>query len=317
MSVRILAVLLTLTMISAADAAKVSVRTPVLVKANAMIRLGDIASITGASKQDVERLAAVEVATAPPPGLSRSIDLQYVKIRIKSTYGDPAKLVIDAPAKVVVTGRCMTVKGEDLKAAARDYLLASLPVDNKRYEVEINRCPSDAVIPEGKMELQLDTPRVTGVTGPRSVGISILVDGKQKTRISVFAEVKAFAEVLVAKTSIPQKTAVSESNTSWEVRDVSRLRSPLTKDFDTSAVVAARSIQAGTVITQDMVTGPSAVENGSPVTIVVQSSSIRLCAKGTAVQSGKAGDTIRVRGPFGAGELRATVLEPGIVEVRI
>ena len=144
------------------------------------------------------------------------------------------------------------------------------------------------------------------------------MDGANAASTSVALRVKAVAEVLTATADIHQNDPLTDKNTSWEKRDITTISTPITKssDADASERIAHRSLKAGTVITSSDAELPPAVHKGDSVNLVVRCGNVTLRATGEARQDGHIGETVRVFSGVSQGDLRARVVEPGLVEIR-
>ena len=106
---------------------------------------------------------------------------------------------------------------------------------------------------------------------------------------------KIYREVAVATNSISTASPISRQHYSIERRDVTAY--PENDLLATSEIIgstARRSIQKGTIITRASLTESGGIRRGAPATIIVQSGSVIIRTRGSALNDAVLGETVRV-----------------------
>lgn len=312
-----LAVVLTLSVPAFAGTVSVTVQPSASVRPLQMVKLGEIATVTGA-KADVERLNQVDIARSAVPGAARQVSQEWIKARLACAGYDARAVTFKAPSTVILMSESQPVKGLEIIEAAKQYVMSQLSMSDISYTLTETGSQPDIVVPTGKLELIAEQSNRTMGPGRQQITVNVLVDGALYTKKSVGLNLKASGNVLVATRSIKAKEPLTASNTRLEVRDIPSASfgyvSALAEDNDR---VASRSISAGTVITADMLATRPAVSKGDSVIVSVKSRGVKVVVKGVAAEDGCVGDSIKVSVPTTKEHIQATVTRPGLVEVII
>ncbi|MCL5105768.1 MAG: flagellar basal body P-ring formation chaperone FlgA [Armatimonadetes bacterium] len=319
-SVRIFLILtgvLALRIAAHSAAAKVVLRPESEVQAAHAVTLRDIASISGPQAL-VGKIGEIQVSAGPLAGERRTVDASYIRLKLGAINTSvPVKLV--GPDKITVMGKCARISSSQLADEAKMFLTSQLPSDDTTYEVEVDRQPREIVVPAGS-RVEVKPRLLTSAVrcGLNTIGVDVVVDGKNEASTSVALRAKSVAETLVATGDIRQGEALSEKNTSWEKRDITKISSAITRSSGTDAVerIARRGIKSGSIITTSDADLPPAVRKGDTVNLVVRCGNVTLRATGEAKQDGRIGESVRVFSTVSQGDVRARVIEPGIVEIR-
>ncbi|MHB9035452.1 MAG: flagellar basal body P-ring formation chaperone FlgA [Armatimonadota bacterium] len=296
--------------------AKVTLRPESEVQPAHAVKLQDIACIE-APRELAARIGDISVGSGPLPGQRRSVGSDYIKVKLKTARLEKDVKLI-GPKKVDIVGMCIKLSADELSEQVKAFVADQLPKDGMTYEVETDRAPREIVIAQGG-DVQV-RPRLMSTTlrpGVNTVVVDVLVDGKTAATTSTALTVKAVAEVMVATGTIRQGEALTPSNTTWERRDVTRNRDVVVHS-DAEACqdwIARRTIQSGSVITSQSVEQAPTVKRGDTVSLVVKCGNVILHTTAEVKQDGRAGDTIRVQSAVSKSEVRARVVEPGLVEI--
>lgn len=128
--------------------------------------------------------------------------------------------------------------------------------------------------------------------------------------------VKVFAEVVVLARPVARGHAFTAEDLRLQNLDLAQ--QPAGVFTDASQVLGKLStgaFAAGTALRADQVRAPLAVNYGQPVRILFQGEGFRVSSEGRALGNAAVGESVQVRAASGR-MLRATVREPGVVEVR-
>lgn len=312
-----LTIILALLATALSAATTITIRPSSSVKPSQMVKLGEIATVTG-TKSDVERLNQVDIARSALPGSARQVTPEWIKTRLACAGFDPKTITIKAPTTVIMVSASQQVKGTDIVEAAKQYITSQLSQTDITYTLSETGTQPDIVVPTGKLELAVEQTGRAMSPGRQQVSVDVLIDGSIYAKKTVGLNLKASGPVLVASQAIKAKEPLTASNTRVEQRDIpSASAGYLSAAPDDNARIASKSISAGTAITRDMLAARPAVSKGDPVIIAVRSNGVKVVVKGTASQDGLIGDSVRVSLPSTREQIQATVTQPGLVEVRI
>ncbi|HYL79847.1 MAG TPA: flagellar basal body P-ring formation chaperone FlgA [Candidatus Acidoferrum sp.] len=259
------------------------------------IRLGDIADIRGRDAALTERLRRIEVGRAPLPGLSRTLDLNYLKARLRLQQVDPESLVLDAPSAVSVTTQSQRVSGADLEAAVRQFILQAREPDAASLSISVTSAPPDLVLAAGSLELKVKGRPARELAGSFSVPVEVWVDGAAVRSVSIPVRVSVLFDVLVAARPIGRHEPLTADLVRVERREVAAGQEPLHELGAIHGQRAMRGILPGQPILAAMLELPPLVRRGEVVLLTIEGRGLRAVAQGEAREEGKAGQVIRVR----------------------
>ena len=260
------------------------------------IRLGEIADIQGKDSGLTERLRTLEVARAPLPGLTRTLDVNYLKARLRHGQVDLAALVLDVPSVVTVTTDSQQVAGADMVAAVQDHILAARPEDASRLSVRpTGALPASLIVPAGTLEIKVRTRPPAELNGTVSATVEAWVDGVLTRSLSVSVRLGILSEVLVAARPIGRAQFIGADDVRVESREVAAGQEPLRAPGGAIGRHATRNIGAGEIILASLVNDPPLVRRGDIVLLTAEGRGVRAVAHGEAREDGKAGQVIRVR----------------------
>jgi flagella basal body P-ring formation protein FlgA len=278
----------------AAEPVLISLRAESTIR-GAGIRLGDLADIQGGDPALVMRLRAVEVGRTPLPGLSRTLDLPYIKARLRLAQIDLAGLTWDVPPAVTVVAASQRVTGGDLAAAAREQVHALRAAEGTPASIQPTAIPPDLILPAGTLELKARVRPGAELTGTVPVAVEVWVDGVQVRSLSVGVKVVPLVEVLVAARLIPRHTLLGPEDVKVERRPLGTGTEPLREPAAALQQRALRTISPGEPILATLLEFPPLVRRGEIVTLTVQGPGLVAVTQGEAREDGKAGQIIRVR----------------------
>jgi flagella basal body P-ring formation protein FlgA len=259
------------------------------------IRLGDVADIKGPDPVLVARLRAVEIGRAPLPGLSRALDLPYIKARLRLARVDPETFTWDVPAVISVVAASQRLTGSELVAAAREQVEALRAADAGSASIQPAVLPPDLTLPDGALELKARVRPGTELSGTVPVTVEAWVDGTQVRALSVALKVVPLAEVLVAARLIPRATLLTPEDVRVDQRGLVAGIEPLREPAAVLGQRAMRTIFPGELILHTLLEFPPLVRRGDIVTLTVQGPGLMAVTQGEAREDGKAGQVIRVR----------------------
>jgi len=300
-----------------AGQAKVSLKGQVQVKSDGMVRLSDISTIQGTIAQK-HAIGDVIVLVSPKPGCTKTIDMDYVQRKLDSVRLKNVQL--DGASEVTIEGECVHIEAADLLEQAKSYLTGLLPVlSNGTYSVTVVKEPDELVIPVGsKVEvlprLMFSEPRI----GPNYILLDVKVDGKVMGTARATLRAAVMVEALTASATIRKGEVISTGNTSLRQVEAVNGKEYLGSDLFSGQepVVSARTIMPGSVICSSDVTSQLAVKKGDVVTLIVRCGSVKLATSAEAKEGGCRGDNITVRSEISTADVRAKIIEPGMVEIK-
>ncbi len=294
---------------------RIEIGSPVDVR-SAVVRLGDIARISGAPGNVAGRLSGLEIGMAPLPGKERTLSLAIVRVRLRQAGFDPDDMVIVSPTTIVVRARATRVPAGAIAAAVRDYMKVKMPWGERDAEVAVLLEPGDEVLaPEGEVSIKVEALPTTRFIGSTSVRVTVLVDKKAYRAFPVRVRVDVAKALVVAARTIEKHEMIMPSDVRLETRDLARV--PEDVAFDPAAVVgmrASHTIPAGRPVARSSVEPPPIVRKGDAVTIEAVLAGVVVRSPGEALEDGCEGARIRVRNTSSGAIIRAKVVSAKVVQ---
>ncbi len=279
------------------------------------IQLGEVSEIRGQDPILLERLRQVEIGRAPLPGLTRTLDLGYLKARLRLQRIDPETLVLDAPPAVSVTTASRQVLGADLVRAVRQHILDAREADAENLGIRVTSPPPDLTLPAGFLELKVKPRPATELAGSFSIPVEIWVEGMLIRSVNVAVRVSALFEIVVAARPIARGEMLTPAAIRKERREVGLAQETLRDPEAVEGWRALRAIAPGEPILATLLELPPLVRRGEMVQLTIEGRGLRAIARGEAREDGKAGQVIRVRNLASGRDVYGQVEAGGIVRV--
>lgn len=258
--------------------------------ADRVVRLGDIASITGLPADQADSLARAVVAFAPMPGTSRPVPIQTIRMRVLSEGFLPGEIRMVGASAPVVRRRGQRIEPAVLERAVLDEL--SRMVDESTA-LQVTRIPATGILPVGDARITVQAP--ARMERNFYVPVTVAV-GDEQTTVQVSVTATQLVAVLTATRRIERGEVLGAGDV--VVRSVNRFDAPrgaLVALPDVLGSAAVRPILPGMVLAEGMIEKPSAVQRGERVRLVSALGSLEVSVAAEALESGAHGQRIRVR----------------------
>lgn len=149
-----------------------------------------------------------------------------------------------------------------------------------------------------------------------SIRLTINCSDDPGWRVNVRAEVGLRLPVAVLDRSLPRNHVLTENDITFQEKNIADLRQGYFLDADAVAGTSlVRSLNSGHTLTHRNVEVPTMIQRGDSVSILAQSGGMMVSMEGTALADGAHGRQISVRNNSSGQEIRAWVVDRGVVEV--
>jgi len=281
----------------------ISLSTHVVVDAK-VVRLSDIF-------QGVVEHGDSVVAYAPRLGGRSTFDsrwLHRVALAYKLNWRPSSNM-----DRVVIERASRLIRREEVESILHTYMVGE-GVDPSSQAVLSNRAMRLYLPANSDQSLAIDQMSLDQSSGRFTAMMSWGTAADERMRIS--GRVQRMTEVPVLTNRIMRGDLISKSDIEWITIPESRLSRTTLIDIDQIVGMAAkRAIQPGKSIAQNDLRRPLLVNRGETVTMVLNTPSMQLSAKGRALQSGSNGDTIRISNLQTSTVIDAVVTGSGQVRV--
>jgi flagella basal body P-ring formation protein FlgA len=180
--------------------------------------------------------------------------------------------------------------------------------DGAEWEVHLSRPWAPITVPGEPLDLAITEPAPNRITSSSIFRFELRSGQKVIGSYQVAAQVRLWAEVVVAQRGLNRGTPVLEAALGHERRDLLQLRNPLTDlPANAAAFEIAESVQAGAALHQRAVRLRPVVFRGQTAEAVVREGSMIISQKVEVLEEGVPGQMIRVRNLQSRRELRGKV----------
>ena len=268
------------------------------VAAGPVVTLGDIFENTGDA-------ASIAVATAPAPGMRKSLSVAALMniARSNGLNWSPPR----GRRMIVVTGAGRTVAREDILNALRRTLGNETGSD---LDIALSeRLAPIAVGPEEEIDLAVDILSYDRVTGRFSARVSA---NAAAAPVTLRGRAYPVSEVPVLTRNIARGETIEPDDIAMVWQRSSRLgRNVITDAALLVGMAARRSLRAGRIVRSNDVETPKIVAKGDLVSLVFIRGALQLTAIVRALESGAEGDIVRVVNPRSRKIVEMIVTAPG------
>lgn len=285
---------------------------------NDTIRLGDIAKISGAGDEVVQRLKTISLGYAPNVGSIREIERAKIELAIRAAGFAAADVRLEMPSRILIKRGGQKVGAELLREAVETAILPNFSASGAKAQIVRLDLPESIEIPAGKVSIKASAPNFIGnLTAPFSVPLEIRVDERVVKRLNATVNIEVSAIVFVAAKNLVSGANLSEADVQPENRRLEKMPSNYFRDRkNLRGAVLLKNLAAGAEITRDAVVAGIVVKTGDLIRIVGESGKTKIIIAGEARASGRVGDRIPVKNLQSNAVLQAVVVDEGVVQVR-
>ena len=302
--------------LSAGAEIKVTIDSPDPV-GGSMVRLGDIATISGDDKSLINTLSQLELDQAPLPGRKRLMKSVYIAMKIKGLLPEMYPLEVVAPELVEIRSQGQVVAGESLSEKAIEYIYSEKGWDKSDAIVKVLKNPRDEYLPPGRIDYEYNILS-RQAWGRIPCRIDMYMENEKIRSVPVVFEVSKYGEVCVAAEDMKVGDAIGKGSIVLERRElrIQDIQEEVLTSLDqTLGKEVRRYIREGAVITRRCLCSPDAVNRNDETNIIASFGNVKITARGIARESGAVGDIIQVEFPRTKQLIMGKVIAPKTVSL--
>jgi len=278
-----------------------------------IVHLGDLARLEGPSAR---ALAGVEIGRAPAPGATRSFAGATILAILREQVLDLDRVRYRIPTLVRVHRRAQEVSAAALRAIVEDYMqqqATTMDGDMLLRQVDI---PAPVGLPVGPFTTQVTPVQANPAAGTTRLLVEFLQDQRVTGSATVTAHLAVFGDVWIARRAIPPGDIIGEGDVVAERRDVAALpRGAVTRAQDAVGKEARVGIPMLAPLRHDQLQQPVVVRRGDVVTLLAESSGLRITTKGEVREDAPRNAQVRVWNVASRKEVVGRVVDTGTVAV--
>lgn len=283
------------------------------------IVMGDLAVITSHDDAVTQRISDIKMGHTPWPGNTLRVGKDIFYMRLSAEGVNLADVSFGGNTDAVtVDVESVTFTGQEIAERAKAYLYSRLPWDYENFSVELERLPSDVIVPMGQSEPIIKISDTDSIKdrGPVQLRVSVIVDGKVFTKFRVFFRVHIFEDVVLVKKQLRRLEVLSEDDLYIKRTETTKLGGLTFGSIeDLVGKRTIRPIRPYSVVTFDMVETPPAIRKGDVIKMLVKKGNFMVTAKGISNEDGKKGDVIRVKNYDSKKQLYGKVIDSETVAI--
>ena len=280
------------------------------------VRLSDIAGLTGGAAKARKNMGTTVVATAPKPGQTRFLGIDYIRIRLRQAGIDTSAMTFKGPRDVRIARRGVNLPAGRIKQAVEAAIRGHMPW--RQEDVTISGITFDETIqlPTGKLAYRVLPKRNEDFLGRTIVALHLFIDGEPVRKLWVNATISVVADVVTVVNPLGKHQHIEQADLTVERRDLAGLSADTVRRIeDALGNRTTRMIYPGTVLKASMIASPPLVRRGDIVRILATTGTMTITATGMAKQQGRKGDAVRVKNTDSNRVITARVSGPGTVVV--
>lgn len=217
----------------------------------------------------------------------------------------------------IVSGASETQSLSALQLIAEKFITQEVNNADGEVKVSVSALDTRLRLSDCSNALQAFLPTGSRLEGNTTVGIKC-TDPQKYWTVYVSAKVEIYKPIVVATRPIERGHAISESDITTQIREISTLRASYYKEPEqVVGKVTTRRIAIGAPISSGVINNPALVKKGEQVIIIGTINAIEIRTSGKALASGKQGDVIRVVNTNSNRIIEGKVTSEGTVQVRI
>jgi len=294
----------------------------VVLKAEAQVQaseifLGDVADLRGPDQARIAQLVRISLGPAPHAGLIRTFSSDQMRELIRRATGSDSDVILAGAPIVQVRLDSRPVTFEEIGAVLKAHVVQETSWQEGEVEIRSLGHLDGLEIPSGSVTFRVGTKTVFSHSHTQLLPLEVLLEGTPIQSTWIAAEIGIRAKVLQATRKLPFGKTLSADDVAEVLTDIVDLRSNYVRKYeDVAGQVLRRTLSPGDPLTREALTDPVLVRSGDTVNLRMRRDGISLAIRARAEQSGKRGQTIRVRSLDYLRPLKAQVVAAGEVELR-
>lgn len=278
------------------------------------IKLSDLAEITNEQADDEDAVIGLKklvIGVAPKPGSELTLAAHQVIEKLRDAgvnfdsvgYAFPKVVTVRRAGRRLERSELQAVMERVLDEQSRDLAIKGFTYGN------------NIMVPTGELKL---TARMFSGKQDGQVGFAFEAQSKDEApqRFELIALVDEWQDVPVAARPLARGAMIRAEDITLERHNITELPRDAALSSDSlTGYSISQDIALGDVFRRSRLSIPPVITSGSNVTLVYRQGALEAKATGVALESGAAGDEIKVRNDGSKRIVLGRVIEPGIVGV--
>ena len=281
------------------------------------IYLNDIARIDSPEQAINDRLRKVFICRSAEPGLSVTLNINYVKSRAKQQGIAIESIVWNGSDHVTVETKSVSLSMQEIQSSAEAFITELIGNSSAKVSIKPANELKPIVLPNGKVDIRTELVSPYTVNDNTLLRFVLSVDGHDCEKRIIPFKVEIIKDVVITAKDIDLHKVLSADDLVIVSQNVGLSSSIFYTKDELVGKRVKRMVSKGTLVTSDMVEKPPIIKQGDLVTIVVESSSLRVTVQGKAMENGISGQVIRVINTSSMKEVQAKIVDEKTVKISL
>ena len=299
----------------ASDQIRLTLKEKVVVDQD-MVRLSDIADISGTPEATSCHLGATMVAKSPLPGQTRFVSLDYIRIRLRQAGFQTDDMTFQGVQDVQISREAATLSRDTVIHAVETSIREQMPWKNEDVVINNIHFDDDIQLPTGKLTYRMVPNRNEDFLGRTVISLQLFVDGELVKKTWVHADISVMADVVKVVRPLGKNQKIEGADMAVVRSDLADLSSDTIRSAEEAlGSRTTQMIYPNTILKAGMISLAPLVNRGDIVKIVANVGPMTITATGKVKQQGCKGEMISVINTDSNRVISARVIGPSAVEV--
>jgi len=192
--------------------------------AEAQIKLGQVAQISGFDEELIAQLQNMPLGQAPLPGESMSINRNEIRRQLANWRIDAVQVALAGENSVTIERRGRTVSNSEVTALVDNWVADSWRGEDVRTEINYTRLPDELALSEEDFTLRVLDPVTPRASGAMALSVAALDGERVLARFPVSIRLRNWREVAVAAGDLQRGAIISEDDINFSEREMTSVR---------------------------------------------------------------------------------------------
>ncbi len=287
------------------------------IAAHDTLTLADVAVIKANDLALRERLQSIQLGFAPNIGAVRELTRERISASLAASGLTNERVKLEGANIVRVRRASQRVEANLLRATIERAIAAQLGKRITRLKLKRLDAPANLEFPLGEVEMKATLGAIRSLSAPFTIFLELQVDNRVARRLSLTAEVEAYAAIAVAARDLPANGRFRNEDARIEERHLAAASEIYVQDLALLRGTSLhKSLAAGEAITVDLLQRDIVIRHGDAVRIEGVTTNFTVAVAGEARGAGRIGERISVKNVASGAMLQATIVDEGVVSVR-
>ncbi|MDQ1317588.1 MAG: flagellar basal body P-ring formation protein FlgA [Candidatus Poribacteria bacterium] len=281
------------------------------------IYLSDIARINSPEQTMNDKLQKVFICRSAEPGSSVNLNISYIKSRAKQQGITPESIVWNGSDHVTIETKSISLSMQEIQSSAEAFISGLVGKSTAKVSIKPANDIKPIVLPDGKVDIRTELVSPYAVNDNTLLRFILSVDGRDYGKQIIPFKVDIIKDVIITAKDIDLHKILIADDLVIVSQNVGLSTNAFYTKDELIGKRVKRMLSKGTLVNSDMVENPPIIKQGDLVTIVVESSSLRVTARGKAMENGINGQVIRVINTLSMKEVHAKIVDEKTVKISL